>query len=56
MEFDLSKLNLASINSASTLEKLSRLQEESLHAVAQANKEKNESEQRMVAGAEASSA
>ena len=54
MEFDLSKLHLASINSASTLEKLSRLQEESLHAVAQANKEKNEREERMVAGAEAS--
>ena len=54
MELDFSGPDHVFINSASVLEEVNRYQEESLRAVAQANQERIEREERMVAGAEAS--
>ena len=54
MKFDLSGINQSFVNSASVLADLNRQQEETMRAVAQANQERIEREEKMVAGAEAS--
>ena len=54
MGLDFSGLNIPTANSASAFAEISRRQEKSLRAVAQANQERIEREERMVAGAEAS--
>ena len=54
MKFDFSDINRSIANSAAMVSEINRQQEESLCAVAQANQEKIEREERMVAGAEAS--
>ncbi len=54
MGLDFSGFNQSIANSASALAEISRRNEESLRAVAQANQERIEREERMVAGAEAS--
>ena len=53
MKYHLSDLDPTGVNSASALAEISRIQEETMRAVAQANQEKIEREERMVAGAEA---
>ncbi len=54
MELDFSGINQSFANNASIIADLNRRQEESLRAVAQANQERIEREEMMVAGAEAS--
>ncbi len=54
MSFDISDINKSIANSAAVFSEVNRQQEESLRAVAQANQERIEREERMVAGAEAS--
>jgi len=54
MGLDFSGFNQSIANSASAFAEISRRNEESLRAVAQANQERIEREERMVAGAEAS--
>ena len=54
MSFDISDLNKSIANSAAVFSEVNRHQEESLRDVAQANQERIEREERMVAGAEAS--
>ena len=54
MNLDCSNINQSTINSTSALEDLSRKYEKAFCAIAQANQDKIEREERMVAGAEAS--
>ena len=54
MKFDLSGINQSFVNNAAVLEDLNRQREDTLRAVAQANQERIEREEKMVAGAEAS--
>ncbi len=54
MEFDFPNINQSIANSASIVAKINHQNEELLNSVAQANQERIEREQRMVAGAEAS--
>ena len=53
MDYNLSELKSSSINSASALETFSRQHEEEMRAIARANQEKIQREEKMVAGAEA---
>lgn len=54
MDLDLSGFNHSIANSASIVAELNRQQEETLRSVAQANQERIEREEKMVAGAEVS--
>lgn len=53
MDYNLSELKTSSINSASALEAFSRQYEEEMRAVARADQERIQREEKMVAGAEA---